>query len=328
MLNNPLIYWDPHGHWEQGDSNLNVEAQAKIIALTSAYYEAQSPQEKKAIQKQANEIRYSSASKNNVTTPLVFQSAEIEKVVSTAVSKGRYMTGEEWTATINKVGIYSTSSGYASMQGVSTTTTTVIGRTNITVSSRYYYTTDNKTKEITNISTANINFSYNVNDNEWKFLISLATDSDYSLEEALVAYDLLKKNGGEVTNEELKRYGVRAGGKGLGKSSDLLEYAYGLSEHGYSNSEAEAEFGQKRQAEIEAALGFKVSGSFKQGMTFKSKSPKNSVKVKARCNCFTAGTKVLTAEGEKNIDEIKVGDMVLSKNEETGEQAYKEVTDY
>ena len=44
------------------------------------------------------------------------------------------------------------------------------------------------------------------------------------------------------------------------------------------------------------------------------------------CNCFTAGTKVLTDEGEKNIEDIDVGDKVLSKDEETGEVAYKEVT--
>ncbi|MFS0724190.1 polymorphic toxin-type HINT domain-containing protein [Paenibacillus sp. 1P07SE] len=44
------------------------------------------------------------------------------------------------------------------------------------------------------------------------------------------------------------------------------------------------------------------------------------------CNCFAAGTKVLTDEGEKNIEDIEVGDRVLSKDEETGEIAYKEVT--
>ncbi|MFB6366560.1 polymorphic toxin-type HINT domain-containing protein [Paenibacillus elgii] len=38
-----------------------------------------------------------------------------------------------------------------------------------------------------------------------------------------------------------------------------------------------------------------------------------------------AKVKVLTNEGEKNIEDIQVGDKVLSKNEETGEQAYKEV---
>ncbi|MDQ0899517.1 polymorphic toxin-type HINT domain-containing protein [Paenibacillus sp. V4I7] len=46
------------------------------------------------------------------------------------------------------------------------------------------------------------------------------------------------------------------------------------------------------------------------------------------CNCFTAGTKVLTDEGEKPIEVIEVGDMVLAKSEydSNGELAYKEVT--
>ena len=46
------------------------------------------------------------------------------------------------------------------------------------------------------------------------------------------------------------------------------------------------------------------------------------------CNCFTAGTKVQTDEGEKNIEDIEVGDKVLAKSEynSNGELAYKEVT--
>jgi Mg-chelatase subunit ChlD len=44
------------------------------------------------------------------------------------------------------------------------------------------------------------------------------------------------------------------------------------------------------------------------------------------CNCFVAGTKVLTDDGEKPIEEISEGDKVLSKDEETGEVDYKEVT--
>ncbi|NEN87036.1 polymorphic toxin-type HINT domain-containing protein [Paenibacillus elgii] len=46
----------------------------------------------------------------------------------------------------------------------------------------------------------------------------------------------------------------------------------------------------------------------------------------SECNCFAPGTKVVTDEGEKNIEDIQVGDKVLSKNEETGEVSYKEVT--
>ncbi|WP_379929214.1 polymorphic toxin-type HINT domain-containing protein [Marinicrinis sediminis] len=44
------------------------------------------------------------------------------------------------------------------------------------------------------------------------------------------------------------------------------------------------------------------------------------------CNCFTAGTLVLTDQGDKPIEEIEIGDNVLSRDEDTGEQAFKPVT--
>ncbi|RTE11330.1 hypothetical protein EJQ19_02610 [Paenibacillus whitsoniae] len=43
------------------------------------------------------------------------------------------------------------------------------------------------------------------------------------------------------------------------------------------------------------------------------------------CNCFTAGTKVLTQDGERSIEQVQLGDFVLAKNPDTGEMAYKEV---
>ncbi|OAS16045.1 polymorphic toxin-type HINT domain-containing protein [Paenibacillus oryzisoli] len=43
------------------------------------------------------------------------------------------------------------------------------------------------------------------------------------------------------------------------------------------------------------------------------------------CHCFTAGTKVLTQDGELSIEQVKLGDYVLAKNPDTGEMAYKEV---
>jgi len=43
------------------------------------------------------------------------------------------------------------------------------------------------------------------------------------------------------------------------------------------------------------------------------------------CNCFTAGTTVLTDKGEKPIEDIQIGDQVLAKNEKTGEVSYQEV---
>jgi RHS repeat-associated protein len=44
-----------------------------------------------------------------------------------------------------------------------------------------------------------------------------------------------------------------------------------------------------------------------------------------KCNCFPAGTLVETDQGQVPIEDIQIGDKVLSKDEETGEIAYKEV---
>ena len=43
--------------------------------------------------------------------------------------------------------------------------------------------------------------------------------------------------------------------------------------------------------------------------------------------CFIAGTLVTTKSGLKPIEKIVIGDYVLSRNEETGEDSYKKVTD-
>ena len=41
--------------------------------------------------------------------------------------------------------------------------------------------------------------------------------------------------------------------------------------------------------------------------------------------CFVAGTKIKTEDGDKNIEDIEVGDRVYSYNTETGEEGYKTV---
>jgi len=67
-----------------------------------------------------------------------------------------------------------------------------------------------------------------------------------------------------------------------------------------------------------------------KGLPKFSAKNKPSVKVgkNSGCNCFTAGTKVQTDDGEKNIEDIEVGDLVLAKDENNpdGELAYKKVT--
>ncbi|GAA0134694.1 hypothetical protein YSY43_15340 [Paenibacillus sp. YSY-4.3] len=72
------------------------------------------------------------------------------------------------------------------------------------------------------------------------------------------------------------------------------------------------------------------SGAFEKNLTLitsEAQDIKKAIK-RIECNCFTAGTEVLTDEGEKIIEDIEVGDKVLAKDENKpdGELAYKEVT--
>ena len=51
----------------------------------------------------------------------------------------------------------------------------------------------------------------------------------------------------------------------------------------------------------------------------------NRVTLKKLGCFFVAGTLIITEDGEKPIEEIQIGDKVLSQNVETGEKGYKEV---
>lgn len=55
------------------------------------------------------------------------------------------------------------------------------------------------------------------------------------------------------------------------------------------------------------------------------KSPVSTATPKCPTECFYAGTKVLTEDGYKDIEDIKVGDKVLAYDENTGKRELKEV---
>ncbi|MED1919519.1 polymorphic toxin-type HINT domain-containing protein, partial [Bacillus thuringiensis] len=98
----------------------------------------------------------------------------------------------------------------------------------------------------------------------------------------------------------------------------------------YSELQEVMRLGKEKPMSYEhwAASGQLVVGLIPAGKAGKAAGKTSGVLINAikGCNCFTAGTKVLTDEGEKNIEDIEVGDRVLSKDEESGEVAYKEVT--
>lgn len=334
VLNNPLIYWDPTGHWVQTDKDLNKEAQAKIIALTSAYYEAQTDQERKAIADQAKVIRDDKASRDmKVVTPLIFQSKEIEKAVDEGVSKRGYMTAEEWEKTVKEAGFTTKTVATGSMWGgTSTTTTTTIGRTNLEVNSSYTYSLNKQTKVTTETSKASIHLSYNITAKETPFIKSVAS-KELSLEQVLVIYDTLAANDGEITKKQLEAIGIKVY-RGPGGTIDSLEAIYGITtQTGSTLAEASIQY-QEDVARKNLAGLFGVAATKVSAGTFNIASKRTSKPVTVNatrsdgCNCFTAGTKVLTDEGEKNIEDIEVGDMVLAKDEDdpNGKTAYKEVT--
>jgi RHS repeat-associated protein len=127
-----------------------------------------------------------------------------------------------------------------------------------------------------------------------------------------------------------------------------LKYLYGLltQTSPYRNSLGNAQWAKgqilkayddyiKEEAYINAISGiatFTLPGGMRS-ITPSRPSPLVSRKATSRkvtnpCNCFVGGTKVQTDEGEKNIEDIEVGDMVLAKDENNpdGKTAYKEVT--
>lgn len=67
---------------------------------------------------------------------------------------------------------------------------------------------------------------------------------------------------------------------------------------------------------VELAVGAKKVAGLRKYKTAFANGP---------CNCFAEGTIVPTDSGNKNIEDIKLGDMVLSKDDVTGEIAYKSV---
>lgn len=113
--------------------------------------------------------------------------------------------------------------------------------------------------------------------------------------------------------------------------TNTYNYLYGLvtGTSAYKNGAGKADWatGQLVNAyyeSVEAEYVAAVAMGAAVGVSMRGSSV-SSNKTKGGCNCFVAGTKVQTDEGEKNIEDIEVGDKVLSKDEETGEVAYKEV---
>ena len=81
-----------------------------------------------------------------------------------------------------------------------------------------------------------------------------------------------------------------------------------------------------------ASLGANVAGLFIPGATGLGLAARagdkgvDAANALRRTCCFVAGTQVLTEDGDKNIEDVKLGEKLWAKNTETGEQEWKPVT--
>ncbi len=119
-------------------------------------------------------------------------------------------------------------------------------------------------------------------------------------------------------------------GKAIGASAiDPIWYLTNNSKHVWGGKPTDAEvkeYGRQLGNVLQLAMGSSAAMKIIAKAVPKLSKALQSIKNATSCNCFTAGTKIQTDEGEKNIEDIEVGDKVLSKDEVTGEIAYKEVT--
>ncbi|WPP42617.1 polymorphic toxin-type HINT domain-containing protein [Paenibacillus hunanensis] len=100
-----------------------------------------------------------------------------------------------------------------------------------------------------------------------------------------------------------------------------------LTNYGYDKSrltQIQTNGAQARTTAATANVNYAYTPSGQVQMMEKYGFKSNIAKI-TQCECFTAVIKVQTDKGEKNIKDIKVGDKILSKNEQTGEISYKTV---
>jgi len=120
------------------------------------------------------------------------------------------MTKDEWVSTINSNNITYTTESTVKVTSTDvkkeTNTVTSIGRTDIGVT-----VYDNIIEQT---ASSNINITYNLSYTEAKFVNSVISNSDYSLEESICMLDTLEMNNGKITDSNLESivgYCIRTG---------------------------------------------------------------------------------------------------------------------
>ena len=311
--NNPITYIDPTGHWQQSDTSLNSTDQAKIIALTNAYYAA-SASERKSISEQADAIRKAAASAvqsnsssyYNAASPIKVEvGSQVTSIVNKAVDTRGYMTASEWSQVCSSLGVTNTVDKQVtySSSGVTkdTNVVTSFGRTDIGVN------TNVKVAQGTTTISSSLSMSYNLYSNsEVLFTSQLVKGNGRSIEEAICLMDILEGNSGKINDAQVKSVVgnnfVKSGFLSDG-TSGALEAMYNTAMHGKTVSEMDWNALQQRLEEaynfFTMYYGFQ-GGSLNASQTliseaesFYTKSNLNNLKISSeRTSSSSSGSKI------------------------------------
>jgi len=120
--------------------------------------------------------------------------------------------------------------------------------------------------------------------------------------------------------------GVGKGGENLGKSEATLFIPY--VDASLKGVQCLINNNCPTMAEMITSIGFSIAGNagLKFATPYLSKLPGFKWLAKSNACCFVAGTQVLTKDGYKNIEDVKLGELVWAKDVETGQSDWKPVS--
>ncbi|SFF40269.1 intein C-terminal splicing region/intein N-terminal splicing region/RHS repeat-associated core domain-containing protein [Paenibacillus algorifonticola] len=333
VLNNPLIFIDPTGHAETSlrelagatGSTIVFDAQTKktTVTLVDGYSVVFDPNQKDKNGNAIVTIKNGRVMIENKTFDQMMTGSRTvkdgtiyAKIDSTVVSAVKDKNGK--VTEVGKVAVV-----------------TVVAK-----QSNKYTTGSNNLPELKMTTLRNSTVIYDTTNNNQVLSLRSVFDLPAYLQKPIKSGDLTLSyvalvgyamRDGEISADEKKQLNLNKGQIGILETSAVGE------QNGMTLGQMSYLYGQQYPTVNFMAVvgigGLKIGQPVSAPMTVVNKGKGKTTTTGKKtpsggCNCFTAGTKVLTDEGEKNIEDIEVGDRVLAKSEydSNGELAYKEVT--
>jgi RHS repeat-associated protein len=288
VLNNPLRYWDPTGHWEAGDSALPLGVQREILTLTDAWYAAKTQSERDWLHSQAEALRSQKYTSNdysyaNQDTASVNDLKKITNQLDSIIASDKYITTDKYWDVIDNSGSNAYTTSYADVNFaqnglVHTITTTSFGRTYVAVSTSYSYKYNYTESVNLSVYYQTYNETEDKNINQWIIM-------GFTMEEAMILLDYMNNQ------REYDKYGYRSesklpsiSAKALARllpnaniadyefASEMIERSYNWAGFGYTMAESNYLMGDMHNSQVQAIVGY-MAFTTQQGYQINLRTP-------------------------------------------------------